>query len=75
MTTTNRIGESTVSAACLLIAFELSQRTWKLGFTVGLGQRPRVRQVGAGAVERLADEIARAKTKLGLPRSSRIETD
>jgi hypothetical protein len=29
----------------LLLAFELGERTWKLGFTTGFGQRPRVRQV------------------------------
>lgn len=54
-------------AACLLLAFELGQRTWKLGFTVGVGQRPRIRQIAARAVDRLADEIARAKARLDLP--------
>ena len=72
MTTTTRIGESTAAPACLLIAFELSQRTWKLGFTVGLGQAPRIRQMGAGAVERLAEEIVKAKTKLGLPANAPV---
>ncbi len=53
-------------SACLLLAFELGQRTWKLGFTVGVGQRPRVRQIAAGAVDRLAQEIVRAKAKLSV---------
>lgn len=61
-TTMTRAGESTLKADSLLLAFELSERTWKLGFTVGRGQRPRVRQIPAGALDRLADEIARAKS-------------
>jgi transposase len=49
-----------------MLAFELSERTWKLGFTVGQGQRPRMRQVPAGALDRLAEEIARAKDRWDL---------
>ena len=48
MMTMTRTNESTASPTCLLLAFELSERTWKLGFTVGGGQRPRVRQIAAG---------------------------
>ena len=66
MRTMTRISESTAAPACLLLAFELSERTWKLGFTIGRGQRPRMRQIPAGAVDRLADEIARAKVRVGL---------
>jgi transposase len=67
MRTMTRIPESTAAPACLLLAFELSERTWKLGFTIGQGQRPRLRSIPAGAVDRLADEIARAKVRFGLP--------
>jgi transposase len=67
MKTMTRITESTAAPACLLLAFELSERTWKLGFTIGRGQRPRMRQIPAGAIDRLADEIARAKVRFGLP--------
>lgn len=51
----------------LLLAFELGERTWKLGFTIGLGQRPRIRQVPAGAVDQVREEIARAKRRFKLP--------
>jgi transposase len=51
----------------LLLAFELGQRSWKLGFTVGFGQRPRIRQIPARALHLLMSEIAAAKKKLGLP--------
>jgi transposase len=67
MTTMTRTSEFTVAPGCLLLAFELGQRTWKLGFTGGRGQRPRVRSTAAGAVDRLLDEIALAKTRLKLP--------
>jgi transposase len=66
MMTTARLGESTTPTS-LLLAFELGQRTWKLGFSVGLGHPPRLRQIAAGAVGLLADEIARAKARFGVP--------
>jgi transposase len=58
--------ESTAPTGGMLMAFELGQRSWKLGFTVGMGQRPLVRQIPAGAVDALATEITRAKKRLGL---------
>jgi hypothetical protein len=69
MKTTTRVLESTASVPArinLLLAFELGERTWKLGFTTGLGQRPRVRQVPAGAIDRVLEEVARAKRHLKL---------
>jgi transposase len=67
MRTMTRIPESTAAPASVLRAFELSERTWKLGFTTGRGQRPRVRQIPAGAVDRVADEITRANARFDLP--------
>lgn len=67
MITMTRGSESTAPAGGLLVAFELGQRSWKLGFTGGMGQRPRIRQIPAGAVAALMTEIARAKKRLGLP--------
>src|SRR5262249_59383257 len=61
MTTTTRTSESTAPSVGLLLAFELGQRSWKVGFTVGIGQRPRIRQIPAGAVSTLVAEIERAK--------------
>ena len=47
MTTTaaTRLLQSTVSGAELYLAFELGQTRWTLGFTPGLGQRPRERML------------------------------
>jgi transposase len=62
-----RTGESHGPSDCLLLAFELGQRAWKLGFTVGMGQRPRLCQIPTGAVSVLENQIARAKRRFGLP--------
>jgi transposase len=67
MLTMTRTTKSSAPNTCLLLALELGQRSWKLGFTVGMGQRPRVRQVAAGAVGVLTNEIVQAKTRFGLP--------
>jgi hypothetical protein len=72
MPTMTRTSESTAPTPCLLLAFELGRRTWKLGFSVGLGQRPRCRQIPAGAVSVLAQEISRAKVRLELPRDAAV---
>src|SRR5262245_49548096 len=53
--------------ATLCLAFELSEKTWKLGFTTGHGQKPRARSVTARQQERGLDEIAQAKRRWGLP--------
>jgi hypothetical protein len=72
MMTLTRTEESTAVAATaivptLLLAFELGERTWKLGFTTGLGQQPRIRQIPARATDRLVEELARAKARFKLP--------
>ena len=56
----------------LFVAFELSEKTWKLGFTTGHGQKPRERTVTARQQERVLDEIAQAKRRLGLPASATV---
>ena len=73
-TTMTRRNESSVDGEVLLLAFELSARTWKLGFTFGRGQRPRVRQIPAGAVEQLVTEIAAAKSRWGLAATTPVRS-
>jgi transposase len=72
MSTMTRPNESTAPTGSLLLAFELGQRSWKLGFTVGMGQRPRIRQIPAGAIGTLVMEIERAKKRLSLPADSPV---
>jgi transposase len=70
MMTLTRTEESTAVATAivptLLLAFELGERTWKLGFTTGLGQQPRIRQIPARATDRLVEELAHAKARFRL---------
>src|SRR5215470_3517618 len=68
---TCHVPEST-TAGTLLVAFELREKTWKLGFTTGHGQKPRERTVPARQQERVLDEIAHAKRRLGLPASAAV---
>src|SRR6266446_9406776 len=39
--------QHTTTEGTLFVAFELSEKTWKLGFTTGHGQKPRERTVTA----------------------------
>jgi len=57
----------TTTERVLFLAFELSEKTWKLGFTTGPGQKPRERAVAARHQARLLQEIAQAKRRFGLP--------
>ena len=50
----------------LYLAFELGNKQWKLGSTIGLGQAPRLRTITAGDLTQLQDEIGRAKRRFGL---------
>jgi transposase len=54
------------------MALELSQKTWKLGFTTGLGQEPRQRDIPGRAVVVLEAEIRAAKERFGLPAEARV---
>jgi transposase len=56
----------------LFVAFELREKTWKLGFTIGHGQKPRERTVTARPHERILDEIAQAQRRLGLPETAPV---
>ena len=55
--------QDTTTEGTLFVAFELSEKTWKLGFTTGHGQKPRERSVSARQQERVLDEIAQAKRR------------
>ena len=66
MQTMTRGRESSSVTVNLLVAFELGQQWWRVGFTTGLGQRVRTRKIAAGAVEVVADEMVKAKAAFGL---------
>jgi transposase len=69
MTTTTHI-ESI--AGELLVAFELSQRTWKLALGATTGTAPRLVSVPAGDLTRVMAELGKAKRRFGLAATSRV---
>ncbi len=59
-------GDCIRSHGHLYLAFELGEKKWKLGFTVGFGQGPRERTIIAGDMAAVKTEIGRAKERFGL---------
>lgn len=52
----------------LLLALDLGNRTWKLGFTVGGGQQaPRIRTIAARDLDTLLREVTAARARFALP--------
>jgi transposase len=54
------------------MAFELSWSKWKIAFTIGHGQKPRLRQIRARDVLTLHQEIAKAKKRFDLPPDAKV---
>lgn len=55
------------ATVALYLSLELSAAKWKMGFTVGLGQQPRVRTIDARDFGALQREIGAAKKRFRLP--------
>jgi len=56
----------------LYMAFELSQTKWLLGFTIGFGQRPRLRTIAARDLAAVQQEIQSARHRFGLPDDAQV---
>jgi len=56
----------------LYLALELSWTSWKLAFTVGAGQKPRLRSIAARDTGTLMTEIHKAKLRFGLPEGTPV---
>ena len=70
MSATTRFTDPTLpEPPALYLALELSNRSWKLAFSTGHGQKPRFRNVPARDVDALTREIALARKRFGLPDS------
>jgi transposase len=67
MSATHASQSHTTAAPVLYLALELSWSAWKLAFTVGLGQKARLRTIPARNTELLFREIDKAKARFGLP--------
>ncbi len=60
------------STPVLMLALELGEESWKLGFSSAFGQLPLVRDIGSRDKRALLAAIAWAKKKLGPGRSARV---
>ena len=63
---TSHIGKDTTFPPNLYIAIELSNEAWKLGFSIGFGQQPRLRNLASRDLAELVKEIRLAKERFGL---------
>jgi transposase len=66
--------QSTIGADVLYMSIELSCKSWKLGFSVGLGHSPRIRTIVGGDYYALVHEIALAKVRFNLPESAPVRS-
>jgi transposase len=65
--TATRNSKITTKTDVLYLAFELGENEWKLAFTVGVGQKPRLRSMPARDLPRLQEEMIKAKKRFDLP--------
>jgi transposase len=56
----------------LYLALDLGASTWKLAFSVGLGQKPRLKTITARSTPSLVFEIRAAKKRFGLPEDAPV---
>ena len=71
MSATHKNNSST-SDAVLYMAMELSENTWKLAFSTGQAQKPRLREITARDVQALRVEMTAAKQRFDLPIDARV---
>jgi transposase len=61
-------------APALYMAIEIGERQWKLGFSTGMGQRPRIRTIEARNLGRLVEEIGAAKARFKVSESAPVHS-
>jgi len=62
----------TINSQILYMAMELSNTKWRLGFTIGLGQPPRLRKLEARNLDGLMEEIRLSKKRFRLPAATLV---
>ena len=72
MTATHNTHCTASNTPVLYLALELGASSWKLAFTVGLGQKPRLKSVTARSTLGLLLEIKAAKRRFGLPEDAPV---
>jgi transposase len=74
MTATTCSTECSAASATLNVAFELGSKKWTLGFTTGVGQRLRLREIAAGDLKALEKEFVLTKVRFGLLTNARVRS-
>ena len=69
---TTRKQQYTETVSDLYLAFELGAPKWKLAFSIGLGQKPRLRNINVRDLGALQKEITAAKKRFHLPSDTRV---
>jgi len=72
--TAARTSKTITKTGVLYLAFELGETDWKLAFTIGLGQKPRLRSMPGRDLSRLQAEIAKAKKRFGLAADAAVKS-
>ena len=72
MTATHTTDSTVTNAPVLYLALDLGTRDWKLAFTVGLGQKPRLKTITARSTTALMGQIKAAKKRFGLPEDAPV---
>jgi transposase len=71
-TATARDAQGNTTEELLYLVLECGVKRWKVGTTVGLGQKPRAMWIPAGSKAELQLEIAKAKRRFGLSSDARV---
>jgi transposase len=71
-TAATQAGVDSKQPPILYMAFELGRKKWKLGFTVGLGQKARRRTIAGGDMEAVLREIAAGRRRFGVSEEARV---
>jgi transposase len=72
MPATHNSDSTMPTAPVLYLSLELGWMTWKLAFTIGRGQKPRLRTITARNTEAFLAEIKAAKKRFGLPEDTPV---
>src|SRR5438045_5129731 len=72
MTATHNTNGTVSAAPVLYLALDLGASSWKLAFSVGLGQKPRLKTITARSTLSLIFEIKAAKKRFGLPEDAPV---
>lgn len=68
---TTRKDEQMIAPA-LYVSLETGAKKWKVGFSTGISQRPRLCSMGGGELEVLWTEIQKAKARFNLPADAAV---